>query len=186
MSAGDVLTLAYFVTALLVIIFLFRYGKMPRTYVTDYMRGLRFVKGKFVEVLGPGSYKPLTRGELIEIVDMRPVPFVMESISYRDALQSESVVSIGAELLVDDPYLAATSLKHRIDDSLPIVRGTLRNTVSRAIADPNPELRVKSAEEIQMAVNGELHTFGMKITNVEITELFSRSVPRQRNVRSLN
>lgn len=186
MSVADVLQLAYFVSAVIVIVFLFRFGKIPRVYITDYMRGLRFVKGTFVNVLAPGAYKPLTRRVYIEIVDMRPMPFVLESISYRDALQSESVVSIGGELLVDDPYLAATSLKNRVGDSLPIVRQALRATVSRTITDRTSAFRAKAARDIQGAANEELGRMGMKISSVEITEIFSASGTPQRTARGLN
>lgn len=186
MNAADVLELVYLTAAVVLIVFLFRFGKVPRTYLTDYMRGVRFVKGTFVNVLGPGGYKPLTRRVHIEVVDMRPVPVVLESISYRDALESESVISIGAEISVDDPYLAATTLKNRISDSLPIVRDTLRTIVSRTIADRSPEFRAKVAADIQGAVNEKLHRMGMKISNIEITELFSRSTSPQRTAKSLN
>ena len=186
MSGSEALTLAYFVTAAVLIIFLWRLRRIPRTSLTDYMRGLRFVKGSFAGVLGPGSYQPVTRRVQIEVVDMRPVPFILESVSYRDALQSESLVSIGAELLVEDPYLAATSLRNRVNDSLPIVRDALRTVVSRSIADPSLEFRARAVREIEGAVNAELGRTGMKISNLEITELFSRSPLPQRSAKGLN
>lgn len=186
MAAAEVLELVYFAAAVAAIVFLFRFGKIPRIYLTDYVRGLRFVKGRFVDVLGPGAYKPLTRRVQIEVVDMRPVPFVLESMPFRDALQSESVISIGAELLVDDPYLAATSLKSRVSDSIPIVRQTVRSVASRTIADRTPEFCGKVVENIQKSVNEELRRYGMKICNIEITEIFSRGAPLQRAGRGLN
>jgi regulator of protease activity HflC (stomatin/prohibitin superfamily) len=186
MSAADVLSAVYFVTAIFAILFALRLRKIPRTYITDYMRGVQFVKGLFVEVLGPGGYQPLTHGVKIEVVDMRPVPVILDSIAYRDALQNDSVVSIGAEILVSDPYLASTSLKNRIDDSLPIVRDTLRTVISRGIADTSPEYRSKTAEDITGAVNDELRRMGMKISSVEITELFSRSAAPRRVTTGLN
>lgn len=186
MNAADSLEIFYFAAAVAALVFLFRFGKIPRIYLTDYMRGLRFVKGAFVDVLGPGAYKPLTRRVKIEVVDMRPVPFVLESIGFRDALQSDSVISIGAELLVGDPYLAATSLKNRVSDSIPIIRHTLRSIMSRTIADRTPQFRAKVAEDIQKAVNEELRRSGMKIANVEVTEILSRNAPPQRLGRGLN
>lgn len=186
MSGGDILELVYFAFALAIIIFLFRFRKIPRTYITDYMRGLRFMRGSFDRVLGPGSYKPFSRSVHIETVDMRPMPFLVESIWYRDALQSESVVSIGAEMLVDDPYLAATSLKDRFGDALPIVRDTLRIAVSKRIADANPDFRARLAGDIQTTINDELRRVGMKISGVEITEIFSRGAAPHPVAKNLN
>jgi len=186
MNVEDALELAYLIFVVLALIFLFRFRKLPRTYITDYMRGLRFYEGSFDGVIRPGGYKPLTRAVHIEIVDMRPVPFLVESIWYRDALQSESVVSIGAEMLVDDPYLAATSLKDRVGDTLPIVRDTLRTAVSRRIADGNPDFRARLADDIQTTINDELRRVGMKILNVEITEIYSRGTSRSPVAKGLN
>jgi regulator of protease activity HflC (stomatin/prohibitin superfamily) len=153
--------------------------KAKRIFVTDYQRGVRFVKGSFSNVLGPGSYQPLTSREQIEVVDMRPQPIFLEKISYRDACQNDSFLSIGAEMLVCDPHLAVTTLKKQIDDSLPIVRDALRSVVSRGIADGSPEFRSKTAVDITQAINAELSRVGMKISGVEIVELWSRPGPQR-------
>ena len=175
MNLGDILSVIFFVTAIVSIAFVYYLRRFPRVYIPDYARGVRFIKGSFRDVLGPGSYQNFTRRAQIEVIDMRPVPVILDRIFYRDALQCASVVSIGADMLVGDPYLAATTLKNRIGDSLPIVRDTLRSTLSRGIADESPEYRVKAAEDLAGAVNEELRRLGMKISNVEITELSSRS-----------
>lgn len=186
MNVEDLITLGCFLSAGVLLSYLFRLKKVPRIYLTDYMRGLRFVKGSFDGLLGPGGHQPLTRGEHVEVVDMRSVPFLLESIWYRDALQSESVVSIGAEMLVDDPYLAATSLKDRVGDTLPIARDTLRTAVSRRIADGGPDSRARFADDIQTTINDELRRVGMKIANVEITEIYSRVASRPPVAKGLN
>ncbi|MFZ0635503.1 MAG: SPFH domain-containing protein [Candidatus Acidiferrales bacterium] len=147
--------------------------KTQRIFIPEYQRGVRFVKGSFANVLGPGSYRPFTANEQIVVVDMRPQPIILEKISYRDALQNQSFLSIGAEMQVCDAHLAATTLKDQITDSLPAVRDTLRQVVSRGIADRSPEFRSKTAADIMQAVNAELTRFGMKISNVEILELWS-------------
>lgn len=175
MNLNDILSLIFFPVAIASIIFIYYLRRFPRVYVPDYARGVRFVKGSFHDVLGPGSYQNFTRRVQIEVVDMRPVPVILDRIFYRDALQSDSVVSVGAEMLVDDPYLAATSVKNKIGDSLPIVRDTLRSTLARGIAETSAEYRLKAADDIASAVNDELKRLGMKISNVEITELSSRS-----------
>lgn len=175
MNFEDLVSLFCGITSLVVVTYLFRLRRIPRVYLMDYTRGVLFTKGTFARILGPGGHQSLTRQEHIEIVDMRPMPFVLEQISFRDALQNDSIISVGGELLVEDPYIAATSLKNRISDSLPIVRQELRSTVSRAVLGRTPELRMKMAEDVRKAVNEELHRVGMKISNVEITEIFSRN-----------
>jgi hypothetical protein len=174
MNFSDLLSLIFFPVAIAAIAFVYYLRRFPPVYIPDYARGVRFVKGSFRDVVGPGSYQNFAKRVQIEVIDMRPVPVIVDRIFYRDALQNDSVVSIGAEVLVDDPYLAATSLKNRVGDSLPIVRDTLRSTMAGGIADLSPEYRVKAADDIASAVNAELNRMGMKISNVEVTELSSR------------
>jgi hypothetical protein len=151
-----------------------RLRKTKRFFVPDYKRGVRFVKGAFASVLGPGSYVAVTLKEQIEVVDMRPQPILLERISYRDAWQNESFVSVAAEMHVCDAHLATTMLKNQINDSVPIVRDTLRSVVSRGIADRSPEFLSKTAADIAKAANVELIRVGMRISNVEIIESWSR------------
>lgn len=151
-----------------------RRNKTKRVHLTDYTRGLCFVKGEFSGILGPGSYTPFLIKQQIEIVDMRPQPIFLEKLSYRDACQNESILSLGAQVSVSDPRIAVSALKAPIDDSLPIIRDTVRSVVSRTIADDSIEFRSKTAADILQAVNSELHRVGMKISNVEIVELWSR------------
>jgi hypothetical protein len=105
---------------------------------------------------------------------MRPSPFLAERMSYQDALHSPSIMSIGAELLVSDPYVASTKLKNPVDDSIPVAREIIKSFASGNITDARLEARVKTAEEITKVVNRELSQFGMTVRNVEITELWSR------------
>jgi regulator of protease activity HflC (stomatin/prohibitin superfamily) len=151
--------------------------RVKRIFVADYQRGVRFVKGTFSSVLGPGSYKLFTRNEQIEVVDMRPQPIILERIAFRDVWHNESFLSIGAELLVCDPHLSITKLKNQVNDSFNITRDTLRLVASRGVTDRSSESRGKMAAEITQTINAELTPLGMKISNVEIIELWSRPSP---------
>jgi|SRR6185437_6438697 len=173
MDSDNILSLLVVATAAVCVLTL-RLRRVKHIFIPDYKRGVRFVKGSFANVLGPGSYQPFTAKEQIEIVDMRPQPIILERISYRDAWQNESSVSLAAEMLISDAHLATTTLKDQINDSLPIVRDTLRSIVSGGIADGSPEFRSKTAADITGAVNTALDRVGMRITNVEIIELWSR------------
>jgi regulator of protease activity HflC (stomatin/prohibitin superfamily) len=167
--------LVFFAVVVVVVVAL-RMRNKRRVYVTEYQRGLRFVNGAFKEALGPGSYRPLFSGQNIELVDMRPQPVLLEVFPYRDALQHDSYVSLGLELLVDDPYLATKMLKDQVSDSLSVTRDKIRAVMSHTVCDGGPEFAARIAEQITSSVNGELQRLGMKVANVEITEL---SPPRR-------
>ncbi|HEY0701590.1 MAG TPA: SPFH domain-containing protein [Candidatus Acidoferrales bacterium] len=165
---------ALFLVGLVILIWSRRLGKTPRVFIPDYKRGVRFSRGAFVDVLGPGTHHPFTLKQQIEVVDMRPQPIFLDRVSYRDVLQNESFMSIGAEVLVGDARLAVNMLKDQIKDSLPLVRHAVQSLVSRGIADDSAEYRIKTSEDITRIVNDELARVGMKIANVEIVELWSR------------
>jgi hypothetical protein len=179
MNADFITGLLFIAELIAVYILVRRIARLRRILITDYQRGVRFVHGAFTDVLGPGTYRLVTRSRQIDVVDLRPRQFVMECINYRDALRNDSFISIGGELVVSDPYLSATRLKDQFGDSLPIVRDTLRTVASRGLGDPSPEAREKTAQEITSAANTELLRSGMKLENLEITEMWSRPAARR-------
>jgi hypothetical protein len=179
MNADDIWAVVFLLGGA-ALLFLRFYGRRTvRVFITDYQRGVRFVDGTFRDLLGPGSYRSNRNREQVTVVDMRPQPVVLERIFYQDAFSVPSVVSIAAELSVGDPYRATTQLKDPIRDSLDLIRDQLRGIATQSIADLGPETRHKSANEIAATLNCDLDKFGMRIANLEITELWSRSVPPQ-------
>jgi len=153
-----------------------RLSKTKRIFITDYQRGIRYKGGAFAGLLKPGSYNSYTPKEQIMVVDMRPQPFVVERLLYQDALQAPSVISIGAELIVSSPYEACSALKNQVDDSIAIVRDALRATVSKSITDTTMAARSIMSREIEAAANVELNRFGMRVSKLEITEVWSRLI----------
>jgi len=176
MDLNSLLFSIFILEVILVFLAIRRVGRIPRTFILDYQRGVRFQNGAFTNLLGPGRYLTSSKSVQIQIVDMRPRPFVMECVSYRDALRNDSFISIGAQLLVCDPYQAATKLKDQYTDSMPAVRDALRSVASRAISDASAEARDRVARDVTAAVNDELGRSGMKIANLEVTEMWSRPV----------
>ena len=164
-----------FIAGIVALVFLIRRMRTAKAvFIPDYQRGVRFVNGVFRDVLGPGCYRSYTGRDVIGVVDMRPSPFLEERMSYQDALQSPSVISVGGELFVADPYLASTKLKNPVDDSIPMVRDTIKSFAAGNIADTRPDARGKMAEDITKAVNRELSQFGVAVRNLEVTELWTR------------
>ena len=144
-----------------------------RIVLTDYRRGVHFVDGTFKSVLGPGSYSYDTRKEQIMVVDMRPQPILIERLAFQDALRQDGVISIGTEMLVRDPHLAATTLRDEVKDAYAMVRETVRNSMSKQIAGAS-ENYATVADEIKKAVNTEMSRVGMAVSEIEITELSSQ------------
>lgn len=161
--------------AIILIVTLARLNKgKKRIVITDYRRGVRFVGGVFEGILEPGSYRYDTRKEQITIVDMRPQPIVIERLGFQGPGVRQGVISVGTELLVRNPHLAATTLREEIKDSYVIVRDTVRAVTGCQVFGAANDIPVV-AEAITTAANQELSKFGMGISNVEITELWAGS-----------
>ncbi|MGB9237098.1 MAG: SPFH domain-containing protein [Terriglobales bacterium] len=162
-----------------------RVSKTKRFFITDFQCGIRYRAGAFANEMGPGSYDVYTPKEQVIVLDLRPQPFVIERLFYRDALQSPSVISIGAELKVAVPSTACIALKDQVNESVAIVRDTLRDTISKTIADATPEARKRASRDIETAANTALSKVGMQISKLEITELWS-AISRSRKISGAN
>ena len=154
----------------------FNRGK-KRILIPDYRRGVLFENGSFVKVLEPGSYRVSGSKQQITIVDMRPQPFLLERIGFQDAVKNQGVVSLGVDLRVQDPHLAATATRDQIKDALAILRDQLRTVLSQQISDLRPEAPAKLAETIAAAANKELRKIGMRAAGTEVTEFWCAPTP---------
>jgi len=181
MKFGEAFALVAFLAGIGGYLFmLFRLRKTKRVFITDYQRGVRYKAGVFAGELGPGSYDVYNPTEQVLIVDMRPQPFVIERLLYRDPLQAASVISIGGQLKVSDSHTASSALKDQINESIAIVRDALRETVSKTISGIEPETRERMARAIETAANVALAKVGMRLAELEITETWSQFVQGHR------
>jgi hypothetical protein len=150
-----------------------RNRRKKRIVLTDYCRGVHFVNGTFEQVLGPGSYRYDARHEQITVMDLRPQPILIERLTFQDTLRQEGIVSVGTELLVREPRVAATALRDQIKDAYVMVRDAIRSTMSTQIGAGTEDASTV-AGAITKAVNTELAKVGMGISGIEITELVSQ------------
>jgi hypothetical protein len=155
-----------------------RFRGRTRVLIPDYRRGVRFVGGVFSDVLDAGSYSFDGRKEQVTIVDMRPQPILIERLPFQDALNHQGVISVGAELVVSDPQLAASALRDQVKDAYILARNSIRAAISQQIVTGTGDLNGVTAP-ITSAVRSELRRVGMDIANVDVTELWlSPSVPQ--------
>jgi SPFH domain/Band 7 family protein len=153
-----------------------RLKRIKSVVIVDFQRGVRFRKGVFRDEIGAGAYTIDSQKEQILIMDLRPRLILIERQGYQDALQSPTVVSMAGELLVSNAHLAATKLKDPVNDAMPLVRDALINCGKQNITDDSTTGRQRLSDLVTAATNQELAKVGMRIANVEITELWCRQV----------
>jgi hypothetical protein len=149
---------------------------MQRTkivHILDYQVGLRFRRGETYRELPPGCYRTGPGLSPITVVDMRPRQFLLERLTYKDALLSPSVISVAGELIIANPQTATNAMKDVVADSLSIVRERLCLAASHLIVDPTSEGKGKLGAAITSEINLVLQSSGVMIRNLEITELWA-------------
>jgi len=152
----------------------FLYVRMTKTvYITDYQAGVKFRHGIFSRVLGPGFYRTRSGNAPINVVDMRPHQFLFERLTYQDALQSDSLISIAGSVIVSDPYLAVTSFKDIETDPITVAKDGLRVAIARTMADPSEQGRERIASGLTAELNRELRKRGVELRDLEVTELWT-------------
>jgi hypothetical protein len=154
--------------------YVIRLRRTKSVYVADFQAGLRFRGGRGCTILRPGSYRSSRSSDPITLVDLRPYPFLVERLMFKDALRTHAVISVAGDFTVRNPELAFTSFKNLFDDSLSVIRQNLLPAASRLIADPSADGLAKMTVAITSELNRELNTRGVEIQSLEITELYVR------------
>lgn len=151
-----------------------------RISILEFQRGVKFVDGTFNEVLAPGAYRVRNARDKVEVLDMRPQPIVIEGFGFKDREQKSWSISLGMDLLVDEPYTAISALKNQVNDSVAIMRDAVRNAVvglGRDVLSERPAL----LQRLEAELARQLKPVGMRVAKLEITELWSKT-PEQREV----
>jgi hypothetical protein len=162
-----------FICFIAMVIFTVRMRRAKATYVYDYQAALRF-DGKRCKLLTPGLHR--TSGSTPTLVDLRPQQFILESQLCKDALFANCVISLGGELRVCDAEAAVIAFKNILEDSLTLVRGTVRSAISHRVVESGPAGRADLAHTLTEEFNRELRTRGVEVQNLEITELWAQKV----------
>lgn len=142
-----------------------------RVTVFEFERGLKYSKGKFVEILQPGKYTLYSPHAQIRKVDMRSR---MIHIAGQEVLSSDGVsvkVSLSAEYEMVDPYLAVNKVEDYAQALYTVVQLVLRDVIGAL----DIEAVIASRVEINSALNEQCYEkaleFGLKIKYVGVKDM---------------
>ena len=157
---------------------LWRYGlraaNTQQILVLEYQRGVKFTDGKFTTVLEPGQHRTHRKKGRVDIVDMRPQPFIFEDITCEDKFGGRVVLSLAGEFAVNDPRLSLMSNREDGDDGTARVSKVTRDTVSNlAVPDTTDATLALIHSKLFEMLNQELRTIGLEIKNIALTELWT-------------
>jgi hypothetical protein len=157
-----------------------------RVIVLEFQRGVKFENGAFCAVLEPGSYRIDSKKEQITIVDMRPLPILIEQCSFQDSHQQAAYLSIAAELVVVEPRAVTRESKNHVNDAVLALREVIRQVGSACDASGLHSRRVDLEHELLERSRKELARLGLTINQLAVTDTSSARMQRTAGFVSVN
>ena len=145
--------------------------RLVRVTVYEFQRALRYRKGRFLSVLGPGQYWILEPGTTITPVDVRP-NFV--TLMGQEVLTADGVplkVSIAANYEMSDPQLAINGQANYAQALYLLLQLAVREVISTSKADELMENRAGFAEKIRVLAEPQVQRLGLKLLTADLKDL---------------
>ena len=153
----------------LVVLF-FKYG-VKRSTILEYERGLKYDRGRFTKILGPGQYWYTPLLVIIHKLDTRP-RFV--SIGGQEVLSQDGVtlkVSLAAHYQITDP-IAATNQAENFQDALYLeLQIPLREIIGSADIDTVLKERGELSRKLLELTEHKAQNLGLKLISVNLKDL---------------
>jgi len=145
-----------------------------RTLVLEYQRGVKFTNGKITAILEPGQHWINSKRDRVDLVDMRPQPFIFEDLTCEDKLGGRVVLSLAGEFEVSDARLSLLSSRDDGDDGTARISKVIRGTVSNlGVGDTTDASLDLLHNRLLEMLNQELRTIGLQTRKIDITELWT-------------
>ena len=150
-----------------------RIGKVRivRVTVYEFQRALRYRKGRFLSVLGPGQYWILEPGTTVTPVDVRP-NFI--TLMGQEVLTADGVplkVSVAANYAISDPQLAINGQANYAQALYLLLQLAVREVISTSKADELLENRAGFAEKIRTLAEPQVQRLGLKLLAADLKDL---------------
>lgn len=158
------------VIILIAIFFVLRIGAR-RITVFEYEKGLKYRKGKFKELVGPGQYWYIPYFVIIQKIDTRP-RFV--SIAGQEVLSSDGVtlkVSIAANFEISDPDIAINKIQSFQDALYIELQLALREIIGAADIDTILSNRDEMSTKLKEMTEQKIKKLGLKLISVSLKDI---------------
>ncbi len=142
-----------------------------RATVLEYERGLKYKRGKFKKVLGPGVYWYMPLFSRILKVDIRPR---FSSIAGQEVLSADGVtlkVSLAANYEVAEPAAAINGVQDYEQALYTELQISLRGIIGAADIDTVLDSRSALSEQLMAAAVPKAEALGLRLLSVEIKDI---------------
>ena len=158
------------IIVLIAIFILFKIG-LRRITVLEYEKGLKYSKGKFKDLIGPGQYWYIPYFVIIQKIDTRP-RFV--SITGQEVLSSDGVtlkVSIAANYEIIDPNVAINKVQSYQDALYLELQLALREIIGSVDIDAILSNRDELSTKLKEMTDQKIKELGLKLISVAIKDI---------------
>lgn len=153
-----------------VVMILFRAG-VKRVIVLEYEKGLKYVKGRFAGVLGPGQYWYLPFSTVVQKIDTRP-RFL--SLTGQEVLSSDGVTlkaSLAANYEIVDPNVAVNKVQSFEQALYLELQLALREIVGSADIDTVLNSRNELSKKLTDACEAKINALGLKLISANLKDI---------------
>lgn len=162
----------YLVTILILIILIFAFrSSIKRITIYDYEKGLKYTKGKFIGLLGPGLYFLIPMFSSIEKIDLRPT---LLSVSGQEVLSSDGVqlkVSLAAKYEVINPETAVNKNENYQSTLYLELQLALRKIIGGATMDDLLNQRQEFGQRLLEITSPKAEEMGINLLTVDIKDI---------------
>jgi regulator of protease activity HflC (stomatin/prohibitin superfamily) len=159
-----------FVVAVALVVSMFE-RQFPRVTVLEFERGLRYVRGRFTGVLGPGQYRTWSVTTLIRKIDIRPK---IASVAGQEVLSADGValkVSLAARYRVVDPAIAVNGVENYELALHTTLQLALRAAVAASPVEALLQARGTLGKEITEQATGAAAAAGLELLGADLKDL---------------
>jgi regulator of protease activity HflC (stomatin/prohibitin superfamily) len=156
--------------AIFLIVVFFRVG-VKRAVVLEYEKGLKYVKGRFDGVLGPGQYWYLPFSTVVQKLDTRP-RFL--TLTGQEVLSSDGVTlkaSLAANFEIVDPDAAVNKVQSFEQALYLELQLALREIVGSADIDTVLNSRNELSKKLMDATEAKVKALGLKLISVNLKDI---------------
>jgi regulator of protease activity HflC (stomatin/prohibitin superfamily) len=139
--------------------------------VYEFERGLRYARGKFTGIVGPGFYWSVPQVSEVRKVDIRPV---IVPVAGQEVLSSDGValkVSLAAKYEVADPAVAINKVESFRDALHVELQLALRQNIGGTPIEDLLAGRQGIGTKLQEIVAAKAPSLGLKLLSVEIRDI---------------
>ena len=139
--------------------------------IFQYERGIKFHKGKFKEVVGPGKYTYFTSTTHLEIFDMRPAILQLNGQELLTADNVSVKISLAVKYQILDPQALISEYQNFHDYLYMSVQFKLREVISLIEMDELLKSRQKINNDVRNLLLEDKSFIGFSIHSVDLKDI---------------